>query len=367
MAEEAAVLAVFITLAVDGEERPYSVRLSVPASWKGKDMDALLRAFVKRANKTDAFQSGALEARHLQLETVKDIGATLLGRKIGALFAGGARRADLVATPRASASPADGAGAAPALSSLTFANETERAGALYQFMAILEQVRVNVRERALAEQVALAVGATRIDLAMAQTVAQATGVGGDALTVAHPKENWYETIHRGVLKIVPEAFVTARAPGRDKGGRIVLSRPFPTRFGRLLDERSSLGAFSTRGCGFRNARAERSRRIASFPRRYSPERTPTKAEAKLLAEFTTKEESNNGGLLKELIDDDPRGIRVPVASERIRTYVVEPLTRSVGFGVPNAAALQLCASHAPLVEVGAGTGYWAARAPASPL
>ena len=55
MAEEAAVLAVFITLAVDGEERPYSVRLSVPASWKGKDMDALLRAFVKRANKTDAF------------------------------------------------------------------------------------------------------------------------------------------------------------------------------------------------------------------------------------------------------------------------------------------------------------------------
>jgi hypothetical protein len=114
------------------------------------------------------------------------------------------------------------------------------------------------------------------------------------------------------------------------------------------------------------ARAEHSRRIASFPRRYSPERTPTKAEAKLLAEFTTKEESNNGGLLKELIDDDPRGIRVPVASERIRTYVVEPLTRSVGFGVPNAAALQLCASHAPLVEVGAGTGYWAARAPASP-
>ena len=70
-----------------------------------------------------------------------------------------------------------------------------------------------------------------------------------------------------------------------------LSRPFPTRFGRLLDERSSLGAFSTRGCGFRNARAERSRRIASFPRRYSPERTPTKAEAKLLAEFTTKEEA----------------------------------------------------------------------------
>ena len=56
-----------------------------------------------------------------------------------------------------------------------------------------------------------------------------------------------------------------------------------------------------------------------------------------------------------------------MASERIRTYVVEPLTRSVGFGVPNAAALQLCASHAPLVEVGAGTGYWAARAPASPL
>ena len=38
------VLAVFITLAVDGEERAYSVRLSVPASWKAKPMSALLRA-----------------------------------------------------------------------------------------------------------------------------------------------------------------------------------------------------------------------------------------------------------------------------------------------------------------------------------
>ena len=48
------VLAVFITLAVEGEERAYSVRLSVPASWKQKPMEALLRAFVKRANSNDS-------------------------------------------------------------------------------------------------------------------------------------------------------------------------------------------------------------------------------------------------------------------------------------------------------------------------
>lgn len=60
-----------------------------------------------------------------------------------------------------------------------------------------------------------------------------------------------------------------------------------------------------------------------------------------------------------LTEDDPRGIRVAIASERIRTYCVEPLTRCVGFGVPGEEALALAASVAPLVEVGAGTGYWA--------
>ena len=98
----------------------------------------------------------------------------------------------------------------------------------------------------------------------------------------------------------------------------------------------------------------------SISLRYGPDRKPTAEETKLLVDYTSKEESNNQGLLKELLENDPRGIRVPVASERIRTYVVEPLTRSVGFGVPNEAALALVAKYGPLVEVGAGTGYWAA-------
>ena len=47
-------------------------------------------------------------------------------------------------------------------------------------------------------------------------------------------------------------------------------------------------------------------------------------------------------------------------AERFRTYVVDPLTRCLGFGVPGEEALEACARYAPLVEVGAGTGYWAA-------
>lgn len=274
------VLAVFITLAVDGEERAYSVRLSVPKSWQDRDCEALLRAFCKRANKTEAFAVAPLAAAELQLETVKDIGMSLNGADVGILFAGGKRRADLVATRRVSekshravggggvrmgarAGTGQGGdpGGVPALSSLKFKDAEEQAGALFQFVEILEQVRQQVRQQALADGVALAVGATRIDLAMAQTLLQATGVPSTVVTAAHPRENWYEKVHRGLLKIVPEALVGV----------------------------------------------------------YGPDRKPTQAEVALMAAYTTKEESNNAGLLKELLEDDPRGIRVPVVSERIRT------------------------------------------------
>ena len=275
------VLAVFITLAVDGEERAYSVRLSVPKSWQDRDCEALLRAFCKRANKTEAFAVAPLAAGELRLETVKDIGMSLNGADVGILFAGGKRRADLVATRRVVSEKSrrgvggggvrmggragtgqggDPAGV-PALSSLKFKDAEEQAGALFQFVEILEQVRQQVRQQALADGVALAVGATRIDLAMAQTLLQATGVPSTVVTAAHPRENWYEQVHRGLLKIVPEALV---------------------------------GVFG-------------------------PDRKPTQAEVALMAAYTTKEESNNAGLLKELLEDDPRGIRVPVVSERIRT------------------------------------------------
>lgn len=291
------VLAVFITLAVEGEERAYSVRLSVPASWKQKPMEALLRAFVKRANRTEAFASGALDAKDLQLERVKDIGVSLLGDDVACLFTG-SRRADLVATKRS----VGGRATIPALSDVSFGSEAEKAAGLFQFMAILEQVRQSWRQKALADGAPLAVGASRIDRAMAQAIAAATGVAADALVAPVGRDNWYERVHAGVLKIVPEAFVAM----------------------------------------------------------FTEDRKPTPDEAKLLAEYTSKEESNNRGLLTVLTENDPRGIRVAVASERVRTYCVEPLTRTVGFGVPGDQALKLAASAAPLIEVGAGTGYWTA-------
>jgi len=43
-----------------------------------------------------------------------------------------------------------------------------------------------------------------------------------------------------------------------------------------------------------------------------------------------------------------------------RFCVVDPVQRCVGFSVPSEAALDVLSQYAPLVEVGAGTGYWAA-------
>lgn len=40
------------------------------------------------------------------------------------------------------------------------------------------------------------------------------------------------------------------------------------------------------------------------------------------------------------------------------TTVQAPLQHAFSFGVPNAAALEALAAHAPICEVGAGTGYW---------
>ena len=41
-----------------------------------------------------------------------------------------------------------------------------------------------------------------------------------------------------------------------------------------------------------------------------------------------------------------------------RQLIVEPLQHTVGFAVPSEEALLELAKHAPLAEVGAGTGYW---------
>ena len=47
-------------------------------------------------------------------------------------------------------------------------------------------------------------------------------------------------------------------------------------------------------------------------------------------------------------------------STRARELIYCPIEHVVGFAVPNDAALGILAAHAPLVEVGAGTGYWSA-------
>lgn len=47
-------------------------------------------------------------------------------------------------------------------------------------------------------------------------------------------------------------------------------------------------------------------------------------------------------------------------NERIHRLIVDPICHVVGFGVPSEDALRTIAKHGPLVEMGAGTGYWAA-------
>lgn len=47
----------------------------------------------------------------------------------------------------------------------------------------------------------------------------------------------------------------------------------------------------------------------------------------------------------------------PMAS--FRFLIIDPIQRLVSFGIPSAAALEAIARHGPIIEVGAGTGYWA--------
>lgn len=55
-----------------------------------------------------------------------------------------------------------------------------------------------------------------------------------------------------------------------------------------------------------------------------------------------------------------RGLIAKLMAGAGAQLLLHPLTHGVGFAVPSDAALDLIASHAPLVEMGAGTGYWSA-------
>ena len=55
-----------------------------------------------------------------------------------------------------------------------------------------------------------------------------------------------------------------------------------------------------------------------------------------------------------------RGFLVQAAPmPSFRFLIIDPIQRLVSFGIPSAAALEAIARHGPIIEVGAGTGYWA--------
>lgn len=55
-----------------------------------------------------------------------------------------------------------------------------------------------------------------------------------------------------------------------------------------------------------------------------------------------------------------RGELSKTCASDMHKMIFEPVQHAIGYAVPNDAALEVLAAHAPLVEVGAGTGYWAA-------
>ena len=52
--------------------------------------------------------------------------------------------------------------------------------------------------------------------------------------------------------------------------------------------------------------------------------------------------------------------RLPIGMATLAKLVISPLCHAVSFAIPTEAALEAIAEHAPLIECGAGTGYWSA-------
>ena len=80
---------------------------------------------------------------------------------------------------------------------------------------------------------------------------------------------------------------------------------------------------------------------------------PSSDEATMLAQFPV----SRGAPLT--VPHRDRGL-LPTIVQAIAKLIIVPLQRSVSYAIPNAAALTALARYAPLVEVGAGTGYWSA-------
>ena len=88
---------------------------------------------------------------------------------------------------------------------------------------------------------------------LARVTADHLGLG-TTLDACYEKNFWFGQSTKAKFTLDVMRLATFRRSGT-RVSRRFRSRPFPTRFGRLLDERSSLGTVSKRGCLSRNARA----------------------------------------------------------------------------------------------------------------
>ena len=87
---------------------------------------------------------------------------------------------------------------------------------------------------------------------LARVTADHLGLG-TTLDACYEKNFWFGQSTKA--KFTLDVMRLATFPPEQETSRRFRSRPFSTRFGRLLDERSSLGTVSKRGCVSRNARA----------------------------------------------------------------------------------------------------------------
>jgi hypothetical protein len=88
---------------------------------------------------------------------------------------------------------------------------------------------------------------------LARVTADHLGLG-TTLDACYEKNFWFGQSTKAKFTLDVMRLATFPRSGK-RVSRRFRSRPFSTRFGRLLDERSSLGTVSKRGCVSRNARA----------------------------------------------------------------------------------------------------------------
>jgi len=111
-----------------------------------------------------------------------------------------------------------------------------------------------------------------------------------------------------------------------------------------------------------------------FLKVYGNQERPTDLESKLMVSQSRKaakagEYEDSNGVRRFDLDKAldvvlcpfrDRGLVLEGDMDNFLKSVVNPVQHTVGFAVPDEKVLQSIARHAPLIEVGAGTGYWSA-------